>query len=89
MIKNNILLEQFERDLKRKEKPDYHRNMEIFEGMYKEAVYLNAIPLKDPLDGLEVDIKIARVIELIAAAQGYGGCRGIVYARLNIENFSM
>jgi hypothetical protein len=35
--------------------------MEIFEGMYKEAVYLKAIPLKDPLDGIEVDIKIARV----------------------------
>ncbi|OHB99759.1 MAG: hypothetical protein A2Z58_08195, partial [Planctomycetes bacterium RIFCSPHIGHO2_12_42_15] len=62
MIKNNKLLEQFERDLKKREKADYHQNLKIFEGMYKEAVYLNAIPLKDPLDGLEVDIKIARVI---------------------------
>ncbi len=60
MVKNSKLLQQFERSLK-KEKPDYQKNMEIFEGMYKEAVYLNAIPLKDPLDGLEVDIKIARV----------------------------
>ncbi|OHB46360.1 MAG: hypothetical protein A2545_01140 [Planctomycetes bacterium RIFOXYD2_FULL_41_16] len=65
MIKNNKLLEQFERDLKKREKADYHQNLKIFEGMYKEAVYLNAIPLKDPLDGLEVDIKIARVINSV------------------------
>jgi hypothetical protein len=39
--------------------------MKIFEGMYKEAVYLNIIPLKDPLDGLDVDIKIARVINSV------------------------
>lgn len=65
MIKNKILFEQFEQELVKKNKPDYHQNMEIFEGMYKEAVYLNAIPLKDPLDGLEVDIKIARVINSV------------------------
>jgi len=65
MIKNKILLKQFEQELVKKSKPDYHQNMEIFEGMYKEAVYLNAIPLKDPLDGLEVDIKIARVINSV------------------------
>lgn len=65
MIKNKILLEQFEQELVKKSKPDYHQNMEIFEGMYKEAVYLKAIPMIDPLDGLEVDIKIARVINSV------------------------
>ena len=65
MIKNKILVEQFEQELVKKNKPDYHQNLKIFEGMYKEAVYLNAIPLKDPLDGLEVDIKIARVINSV------------------------
>ena len=65
MIKNKKLLEQFERGFKKREKPDYQQNMKIFEGMYKEALYLNAIPLKDPLDGLEVDIKIARVINSV------------------------
>lgn len=65
MIKNKILLEQFEQELVKKNRPDYHQNMEIFEGMYKEAVYLKAIPLKDPLDGLEADIKIARVINSV------------------------
>lgn len=60
MIKNNKLLEQFERDLKKRENANYHQNMEIFEGMYKEAVYLKAIPMRDPLEGIQVDITIAR-----------------------------
>lgn len=65
MIKNKILLEQFEQELVKKNKPDYHQNMEIFEGMYKEAVYLKVIPMIDPLDGIQVDIKIARVINSV------------------------
>lgn len=51
MIKNKKLLEQFERGFKKRENPDYQQNMKIFEGMCKEAVYLNAIPLKDPRIG--------------------------------------
>jgi len=39
--------------------------MEIFEGMYKAAVYLKVIPMRDPLDGIQVDIKIARVINSV------------------------
>ena len=65
MIKNKILLEQFEQELVKKNKPDYHQNMEIFEGMYKEAVYLKVIPMIDPLEGIQVDIKIARVINSV------------------------
>ena len=65
MIKNKILLEQFEQELIKKNKPDYHQNMEIFEGMYKEAVYLKVIPMIDPLEGIQVDIKIARVINSV------------------------
>ena len=65
MIKNKILLKQFEQELVKKSKPDYHQNMEIFEGMYKEAVYLKAIPMIDPLEGIQVDIKIARVINSV------------------------
>ena len=58
-------MEQFERGFKKREKPDYQQNLKIFEGMYKDAVYLNAISLKDPLDSLEVDMKIARVINSV------------------------
>ncbi|GAN35105.1 MAG: hypothetical protein DYG83_18180 [Candidatus Brocadia sp. AMX2] len=65
MIKDKMLLEKFEWDLIKRNKPDYQRNMEIFEGMYKEAVYLKALPAKYPLEGIQVDIKIARVINSV------------------------
>lgn len=32
----------------------------IFEGMWKEAVRLGVFPSKNPLEGIDVDIKIAR-----------------------------
>ncbi|MBM4053999.1 MAG: hypothetical protein FJ264_04855 [Planctomycetes bacterium] len=65
MVKDPTYLQQFERNLKKRERPDYHKNMEIFEGMYKEAVYLKVIPLINPLEGVEVDIRIARVINSV------------------------
>jgi hypothetical protein len=65
MIKDAALLEEFERNLKRKEKADYLQNQRILEGMLEEAIHLKIFPLKDPLDGIEVDIRVARVINSV------------------------
>jgi hypothetical protein len=65
MIKN-IGLKKFEMEWLRKEKVDVMRNFRIIEALYKEAVALGTIPLKTPLDGLDVDIKIARVINSVS-----------------------
>lgn len=35
--------------------------------MYREAVSLGIIPLKDPLEGVEIDIKIAEVINSVSS----------------------
>jgi hypothetical protein len=35
------------------------------EALYKEAVTLGVIPLKNPLEGIEVDLKIAQVINSV------------------------
>jgi hypothetical protein len=35
------------------------------DALYKEAVTLGIIPLKNPLDGIEVDLKIAKVINRV------------------------
>jgi hypothetical protein len=56
---------KFERDFLRKEKVDIVRNFHIVEALYKEAVTLGIIPLKNPLDGIEVDLKIAKVINSV------------------------
>jgi len=62
MIRNANLLNKFERDQIRKRKPDYFQNLRIFESLYNEAKHLGIFPLKDPLDGIEVDIKLARAL---------------------------
>ena len=65
MIKNNEL-KQFEMEFMRKGKLDVVRNFKIEEALYQEAISLGIIPLKNPLDGLEVDIKIARTINRVS-----------------------
>lgn len=62
MIKDAKALAKFEESELRKEKPDYESALRIFEAMWKEASLLGVIPLKDPLEGIEVDIKIARIL---------------------------
>jgi transcriptional regulator with XRE-family HTH domain len=58
-------LQKFELDFLKKEKVDMVRNLHIAEALYREAVTLGIIPLKDPLDGIEVDLKIARVVNSV------------------------
>ena len=65
MIKNPEKIRKFENDLIRNEKVDIQKNFQIFEAMYKEAVDLGALPLKNPLEGIEIKIKIARVINSV------------------------
>ena len=67
MIKNNEF-QKFEMEMVRKEKVDIMRNFRIVESLYNEAVSLGVIPLKNPLEGLEVDIKIAKVINSVSKA---------------------
>ena len=41
------------------------QNFKIVEGHYREAVSLGIFPLKDPLDGIENDIKLARILNSV------------------------
>ena len=65
MIKNDKRLQEFERKLLKKEKVDIMQNFKIVEALYKEAVALGIFPLKNPLEGLEIDIKIAKVVNSV------------------------
>jgi len=56
---------KFELNLLRKEKVDYGRNFRIVDALYHEAVALDTFPLRDPLDGIEVDLKIAKVVNSV------------------------
>jgi hypothetical protein len=68
MIKNCEQIREFERELIRKEKTDVTKNFQIVNAMYQEAVELGIIPMKDPLDGLEIDIRIAEVLNYVPKA---------------------
>ena len=66
MIKNPEIIRKFENDLIRNEKVDIQKNFQIYEAMYKEAVALGVFPLEDPLEGIEIDIKIAKVVNSVS-----------------------
>ncbi len=65
MIKDAKYFEQWENQLIASEPPDYKKNLEIYEAMIEHARLLGAWPPADPLEGLEVDVKIARVVNAI------------------------
>jgi hypothetical protein len=58
-------LQNFEMDFSKEEKVDLMKNFHIVEALYKEAVTLGVIPLKNPLEGIEVDLKIAQVVNSV------------------------
>ena len=62
MIKDAKFLAEFEDELLRKEKIDYPAALRILDAMWDEARKLGVVPLKDPLEGIEVDIRIARIL---------------------------
>lgn len=66
MIKNRKELQKFEDELVQAEKVDIFKNFRILDAMYNEAASLGAFPLKDALSGIEIDIKIAKVINSVS-----------------------
>lgn len=64
MIRNPHLVEAFERELARRERPDYRRNLAVYEAMYAEAVRFGVLPPRDPLDGIDVDVRLARALNV-------------------------
>lgn len=65
MITNYKKVQKFERELIKKEKVNVIRNFRIADALYREAIKLRIIPLKNPLDGLDTDIKIARFVNSV------------------------
>jgi hypothetical protein len=58
--------QEFELAFLRKDKTTISKNFKIVEALYNEAVALGVVPLKNPLDGLDVDLRIAAVINRVS-----------------------
>ena len=62
MIKNREYLGAFEDRLAAEEKVDFFKNLKIYEALWNQAVALGILPLKDPYDGVEDDIRLAKIL---------------------------
>jgi hypothetical protein len=68
MVRNPHLLDALKKDQVRVSPHDYFNNLSLFEGLCDEAMSMGAFPLEDPLEGIETDIKLARVINVHTAS---------------------
>lgn len=52
------------------------QSLKIFTDMWNEGIRLHVLPSKDPLEGIEVDIKIAKILNLCLknSFQEYNKC---------------
>ncbi len=56
-------LKQFEDDLARKEgRLDHEKALEIFTRLWEEARALGVLPPADPMEGIELDLTLARIL---------------------------
>lgn len=63
MIKDEKLLREFEdRIIKEEGRLSFSYSLRIFESLWKEAMALGILPSSNPLEGIETDIKIARIL---------------------------
>ena len=63
MVKSSKLLQEFMDNLAQKEGPlPYPHSLKLFTSMWLEGISLGVFPPKTPLEGIETDIKIARVL---------------------------
>jgi hypothetical protein len=62
MVRNPEYLKQFEKEWVAGDKLTYERALEILDAMWEEGIALGVLPPKDPLEGIEVDIQIARIL---------------------------
>ena len=58
--------QEFEIELLRNGNLDLKKKFKILEALYKEAVALGVFPLRDSLEGLDVDIRIAKVVNSVS-----------------------
>ncbi len=64
MMRRPELVALFEAELARREPLDHRRNLAVFEALFREARALGVLPGIDLLEGLDVDIRLARALNV-------------------------
>ncbi|MBE0569554.1 MAG: hypothetical protein IH576_02840 [Deltaproteobacteria bacterium] len=65
MIRDAEALRRFEDDLARGEKSDFALNLRLVDSLHREAARLGVFPRKDPMDGIEVALRVAKALNLV------------------------
>ncbi len=68
MIGDKKVWERWETEYLKSEPPDYWRNLKLVEALYEQARVLGVFPLADPLEGLEVKVRMAKVLNVSTAS---------------------
>ena len=66
MVKDSKSLREFEKNQISSKPVNVEENFRIVEALYAEARDLRVFPLKDPLDGIEIKIKMARTMNRVS-----------------------
>ncbi len=67
MIQHPKKLEAFNRRLDSRDNLSYRESLAIFESLHREAVMLKGIHPDNMLDGIEVDLRIAKAINRVGS----------------------
>jgi len=62
MIKNQKDFQNFENDYLKKRNLSYKEKLQIYESLYKEALLLKVIPGENPMEGIEINIRLAKIL---------------------------
>lgn len=63
MIRDPARIRCFEDDLARREgRPDHGKALDLFTALWEEGRSLGVLPPADPMEGIETDLRIARIL---------------------------
>jgi hypothetical protein len=70
MIKDSNLWSAWEDEQSRRESLELPQKLQLLDAMYELALALGVFPPEDPLEGLETDIRVARILNNLPSAHG-------------------
>ena len=62
MIRDVPELQQFEREFSRACRISHRQALAILDGLWAEGKALGVLPPKDPMSGIDVDLRVARIL---------------------------
>jgi len=64
MVKDKVFWEAWEAQFIASEPTDFKQNLRLMDAMYEHARSMGAFPLKNPLEGLDDKIRLARMMNV-------------------------